>query len=593
MLKNLSNLKWFFREHRIAMIFVLINNLFMNLFTIASPIILGRAVDAIAGKTITAPMLRNYLLILIFCAIALNITGYLWSYYIFRNSRIIEYRLLNVLMNKILYMPRTFFEKFLPGELMTIANTSLESIQEFVSFGFMAFFDSIMYLPTVLIIMGFYISWKLTFFACIPLIIVAIMTNLSGKYIYNFYNKQQDAMSKLNDNVLEGVTGIRLVRAYNLEERIFDTFDQITDDVYNRSLDTEKVQNIFWPISNVFLAFSYAFSLILGANMIRLGEISLGEMITFNIFLGYLTWPMYAIGEFINVSQRASSATNKFYNVLDTKNDRIDSEIRLQPLDAFGDIVFSNYHFQYPSSPKENLNGIDLVLKKGKTLGIAGKTGSGKSTLIKQLLMQYPLGSGNIRVGSQDLANIETASWMQHISYVSQDTILFSDSIKENVLFGLVQNTDDTNLSDALQERIRHSIFLANLEKDVDSFRDGLDTQVGERGIAVSGGQKQRVSIARALIKNADLLILDDSLSAVDAKTETKILDNIKQNRQGKSNIIISHRLSAISHADEIIVLDDGRIIERGTHDTLMQSDTWYKKQYDIQKLEEEKHDEE
>ncbi len=591
MLKNLSRLKWFFKEHRVIMTMVVLISILQNLFTVASPIILGRAVDDISKKTITESSLAHYLWILLFCAVAMYVLGYFWTYFIFRNSRIIEYRLLNILMDKILHMPRTFFEKFLPGELMTRANTSLESIQDFVSFGFMAFFDSLLYLPTVLIIMGFYISWKLTAFACIPLIIVAIMTNWSGKYIYRYYNKQQDALSALSDNVLESVTGIRLVRAYNLEEREYQKFEKITDSVYERSLDTEKIISIFWPISNVFLAFSYALSMIIGAGMIRLGEISLGQMITFNIFLGYLTWPMYAIGEFINVGQRASSAAGKFYEVLDEKNDCIANPEKLHPLQAFGDIEFQNYSFQYPLSSQCNLIDINLKIQKGKTLGIAGKTGSGKSTLIKQLLLQYPLGSGKIRIHHEDIANLERKSLMNYISYVSQDNILFSTSIRENVLFGLGDSANEEFEND-IDELVMHSVRLADLERDVNGFRQGLDTQVGERGIAVSGGQKQRISIARALMKNADLLILDDSLSAVDAKTEAKILDNIRQNREGKTNIIISHRLHAIAHADEIIVMDNGKIVERGSHEELMNRDTWYKKQYDIQKLE-EKNDEE
>jgi ABC superfamily ATP binding cassette transporter, ABC protein len=291
---------------------------------------------------------------------------------------------------------------------------------------------------------------------------------------------------------------------------------------------------------------------------------------------------MYAVGELFNTAQRASASSDRVYEVLESQDDRkVENVKEIKVL--FGDIEFSDYNFKYPSSEVINLSDINLKIKEGETLGIAGKTGSGKSTLIKQILAQYPVGEGKFTISGVPFLEVDKINLMNDIAYVSQENILFSRSIKENILFG-----SDEKVSD---EELESIIELADLKRDINIFTNGVDTQVGERGIAVSGGQKQRIAIARAIIKNAKLLILDDSLSAVDARTESKIIRNIKKNRQNKTTIIISHRLSAISHADNIIVLDNGRIVEQGTHDELVSTDTWYLRQYNIQKLEEGEHE--
>lgn len=582
----LQKLKWFFKERWAWNIGAIIFNNIANILVVLSPVVLGKAIDSIAMGEITEKLLNKYIVVLMIMAVTLYLVSIYWSNLVFINGRLIGTKLLISLMQKILYMPKIFFEKYSSGDLITRANTSIESIDEFMGFGMMALVDIIFYMPVIIFVMGFWISWRLTVISIIPLIIVAWLTNYMGKYIYNYYMKQQDAMSDMSSMALEQVVGIRLVRAYALEEKGVQEFERKAKEVYHKSLDSELVANSFWPITNIFLALSYAISLLYGAKLIEEGVITLGKLVTFHIFINFLTWPMYAIGEFVNVSQRGASATEKVYEILEYQEkggmqyeispERKDTLYKISKLE---NIVFKDYSFQYPLSEEKNLLNINIEILKGKTLGIVGKTGSGKTTLIRQLLCEYPIGEGELTGDGISFSEMEKSSLMEHIAYVSQDNILFSKSIRENIGFGMKEEN---------QEILEKAIYLADLSRDIQGFINGLDTLVGERGIAISGGQKQRVAIARAIVKFADILILDDALSAVDTRTEERIIYNIKKVRKNKTTIIISHRLSAVFHADEIIVLEKGKIIERGNHQSLMSENTWYARQFIAQRLEKE-----
>ncbi len=304
--------------------------------------------------------------------------------------------------------------------------------------------------------------------------------------------------------------------------------------------------------------------------------ISLGDLVSFNVYLGMLIWPMFAIGELINVMQRGNASLDRVQETLNAKEDVInpDKPVAINHPES---IKFSQFSFQYPTSNNENLQDIKVDLQKGQTLGVVGKTGSGKTTFVKQLLREYPMGKGELSFSDVSLADQLKEDVRDWIGYVPQDHVLFSRTVKENILFGHPEATDEE-----LQQAIDQSAF----RKDLEMLPEGLSTLVGEKGVALSGGQKQRISIARALIKNPEILILDDSLSAVDAKTEAKIIENIRRERSGKTTIITTHRLSAVSHADWIIVLDDGRLIQEGTHQELVEQAGWYKEQYDRQQIE-------
>lgn len=441
----------------------------------------------------------------------------------------------------------------------------------------MTLFDSTIYMGAIILAMGFLISWKLTILSMLPIPIMAVLMQYFGKIVHERYMKAQDSFGELNDNVLESVAGVRVIRAYVQEKKDEKRFADMSEEVYEKNIHVAKINALFGPITKVGTGISYVVALGYGAILVSNGEMSVGQLVTFNVYLGLAVWPMIAIGELINVMQQGNASLDRVQEVLkyeqDVKNPN--DPVHVKSPTSLG---FNEFSFQYPMSQMKNLHNISLHVKRGQTLGIVGKTGAGKTTFVKQLLKEYPLEEGQFTIGNVDISKLTKEELLEWIGYVPQDHVLFSRTIRENILFGK---------EDASKEDIHEAIRLAYFENDLKNLPLGLETLVGEKGISLSGGQKQRVSIARAMIKNPEILILDDSLSAVDAKTEAKIIENIGQVRNGKTTIITTHRLSAVQHADQIIVLDDGRIIEKGTHEELLQKEGWYKEQYDRQQLEE------
>lgn len=579
MFKTLKKLFWFFKKRKKNYIIGVLVLQLANFIIIFPPIIIGKAIDSIAKGTLTWNELTTYVALMIILFSSEYICNFTWSYNVFSNSIVIDFDLRNMIMDKILSMPRPFFEKFSSGDLMSRATSDVTTISDLLGYGTMAFSDGICYLSTVIIAMGAIISWKLTFFSILPLPFLVLFSNYLGNHIHNEYTKQQEAFSAMSDVALENINGLRVVRSYVLENQSIANFEKSIIDVYKKSLRTEIIADIFWPSSKIFTSLSYAIAIWYGSSLIASGQITLGELISFNIYLGFLVWPMFSIGDFINIAQRASTSIERIYEVLEEKdNVTQENEVKLKE-DAPYDLRFENYTFKYPTSPYNNLENINIFIPEGSTLGIVGKTGSGKSTLIKQILKEYEYGSGDVLLGNNPLKNIEISSLMSKIGYVPQDSVLFSKTIKENILIGK---------NDADDEKIEMAIYLAGLSKDISNFSKGVNTLVGERGVSISGGQKQRISIARALLKEPDILILDDSLSAVDSKTQMNIIQNIRNIRKDKTTIIVSHRLSLVSHAQEIIVMNDGKIVERGNHENLMEQNGWYATQYQTQQLKED-----
>lgn len=381
----------------------------------------------------------------------------------------------------------------------------------------------------------------------------------------------------MNDDVLESIEGIRVTRAFAQEDNLNRRFSRMTTDVVDKFMAVEKLDALFKPLTIIVTMISFIIALGYGSVLVNRGEISIGDLIAFNVYLNMMVWPMFAIGLLFNIMQRGNASLDRVMEVLETDDVMADSVDSLVAPDHH--VSFDAVHFQYPSSEQVNLKAVNIELGVGETLGIVGPTGSGKTTLIRQILKEYPVGEGRITLGGVQIGQLTKRRVREKIGYVSQENILFSRSVRDNILFGR---------PDASEEEIARAIELASFTEDVKRLPQGLDTLVGEKGIAISGGQKQRISIARAMIKNPDILILDDSLSAVDAKTETAIIEHIQQSRSGKTTIISTHRLSAVQHADLIVVLDNGEIIQQGTHASLIRQPGWYLEQFNRQQLREE-----
>ncbi|MEQ6353507.1 ABC transporter ATP-binding protein [Lysinibacillus sp. M3] len=572
----LSKLSWFFKEYWKQYTIAVVLLMIASGLEVVPPYLLGSIIDLLTAGEMTPALLTKYILIFVCIIIGGYTLNFVWQFRLFEGAINLEKILRRNLMQHFLRMTPTFYEKNRTGDLMARATNDLNAVSMTAGFGIMTLIDSTIYMGFIIFAMGYMISWKLTFFAMLPVPIMAVLIQYLGKIVHERYMKAQDAFGELNDSVLESVAGVRVVRAYVQEKKDEANFAEMSEIVYEKNMHTAKINALFGPITKVGTGISYVVALGYGAHLVAIEAMTVGQLVTFNVYLGLAVWPIFAIGELINVMQQGNASLDRVQETLNYEAD-VRNIANPQTIAIPNAIGFDDLTFQYPLSQVKNLQRISLSLKKGQTLGIVGKTGAGKTTFLRQLLREYPIGEGQLSIDGVDIAAQTKEQLLDWIGYVPQDHVLFSRTIRENILFGK---------EDATQSELHQAIRSAYFEKDLKNLPMGLETLVGEKGVSLSGGQKQRVSIARALIKDPEILMLDDSLSAVDAKTEARIIENIQRERQDKTTIITTHRLSGIQHADLIIVLDEGQIVEQGTHEQLLSQQGWYKEQFDRQQLE-------
>lgn len=575
MFQAIKKLMWFFKDHWKRYSIAIILLLIANVVEVLPPWIVGQTIDKISDRSLTEQIYYQLVIIFIIVLILSYIVNYIWRTLIFSGSQILESLMRRKLMQKFLSMSPTFFEKNRTGDLMAKSTNDLNQIRNTAGIGILTLIDSTTFMGTIILTMGITVSWKLTLCALIPLPLLAILEIELGKRIHKRYLISQKSFGDMNDSVLESIEGVRVTRAYVQEDKLNKDFKNMTESVVEKFMNVEKMDAFFQPITIIITAMSQVIGIGYGAFLVNSGEMTIGGLISFTVYLNMLVWPMFSVGILINIMQRGNASIDRVEETLNEAETVIDVENKGIPSH---DIGMNSVVFKYPSSESINLNNINIILGKGETLGIVGATGSGKTTLIKQILKEYPTGDGEIVLGDTNINQISKSDLRSLIGYVSQENILFSRSIRDNIRFGKTDATDN---------EIEEAIKLAYFEKDIERLPQGLETLVGEKGIAISGGQKQRIAIARALIMDPKILILDDALSAVDAKTEKKIIQNIQKYRQGKTTIIATHRLSGVKHANQIVVMDHGEITESGTHDQLLQMNGWYKSQFERQRLKE------
>lgn len=564
---------WFISYYKIKYVFAILFLLLSNLVGLIPPYITGRLTDLIFEGTID---LRPFLIILGINLLVVVIKYFFamgWAYFTFRAGDEIDYKTRDNLMTKFLKQSLKFFEENSTGSLMAKATNDVDSLTQLASFGTLSLFDSTVFPFLIIIMMALVVDVRLTLAAIVPLPILAYLVIWIGNKVYVRWDKVQQAFDHLNTNVLEDVEGIRIIRVYNLQKSRYVKFKFRGQELVDKNLDVVKYQALMTPIQSIIPALTFIIALGYGSLLISRGEITIGQLVSFTYYLNMLVWPMYAFGNFINMKQQANASMDRIQSVLDYEEDMLEND-QVIDIEINPSIEFKNHSFKYPSSKDYVLKDINIKLESGNTLGIIGKTGAGKSTLIKQVLGIYPMETNSIYLNGEQINKYSLSSVRDLIGYVPQKHMIFSKSIRDNIKL---------SKPDASDEEVIDAIRLADLEKDLSTFPKGLDTLAGEKGISLSGGQKQRIAIARAFLKDPDILILDDAMSAVDSRTERNIINNIKKYRQGKTTIISSHRISQVQELDEIVILDKGSIVERGSHGDLLKEGKWYFRQYENQ----------
>ncbi|MFP5493479.1 ABC transporter ATP-binding protein [Parvimonas sp. G1641] len=552
-----------------------------SLILIYLVVLSGKIVDLFKSPTFEASKVYSYVALMIFLGLVNFLSFMTFAYLSFGSGAKLKMYYKDLIFRKILKKSPDFFQKNTAGDVIGLADNETKYIYEYFSFGILLACDSI-FMPLICAIyLVFFLSWELTIAVMLPFVFTAIITNLISKKVGKVSEEMNLTFGKSSQEILEIIEGIKLIKSYVNEEVRQKNISKIIKYYF----DLAYLESNLWMmsfLSNSFIrVVSMVIGLFYGAFLVRNGSISIGKLVTFFGLGETLAWSFWGLGDCINTYKRALVSINRINLLLDDKTEIEDGD---KILEDFSTMEFKNFSFYYPEEKEASLKDISFKLNKGETLGIVGKSGSGKSTLVKQILRFYNFDKNKVFINNVPYEDYDITSVRSKFGYVSQENILLSKTVRENILFGSVSEDD---------ERIINVIKKADFYKDIQNLEKGLDTVVGERGLGLSGGQKQRISLARALYRDPEILVLDDSFSAIDANTESKIINSLKENRKNRTNIIISHRISAVEHADLILVMDNGEIVDRGTHEELISKDSWYKEQFEYQSLDKEEEDEE
>nr|WP_231136044.1 SmdA family multidrug ABC transporter permease/ATP-binding protein [Providencia rettgeri] len=539
------------------------------------PRIVGVVVDGISKGAMPTKQLITYVLIMLLIALVVYGLRYIWRLWLFGASYKLAVQLRQKFYRQLSLQNQAFYHKYRTGDLIARTTNDVDRVVVGAGEGVLTLVDSLVMGCAVLIMMSVEISWQLTLLALIPMPIMALIIKRYGDQLHQRFKHAQGAFSSLNNHAQESLTSIRMIKAFGLEDHQSNQFEQVATEAGRRNMHVAKVDARFDP--TIFMAIGMANLLAIagGSWMVLNDTLTLGELTSFVMYLGLMIWPMLALAWMFNIVERGSAAYSRILSLLNEPLVIQDGSHSLQP--EKGNLNVNIINFSYPETKRIALHDIKFDLKPGQFLGLCGPTGAGKSTLLTLLQRQFDVTEGAICYQGLSLPEIRLDEWRARLSIVNQSPFLFSDTVAGNIALGR---------PNATQDEIEQAACIACVHDDILRLPEGYSTQVGERGVMLSGGQKQRISIARAILQNAEILVLDDALSAVDGQTEFTILQNLSHWRQGRTMIISAHRLSALVEADNIIVLSQGAIVSRGKHEALIEQSGWYKDMYQYQQIE-------
>lgn len=568
-----SRLSWFFKHQWKQYLIGVVALILVAVCNVIPPRIIGNVVDSVSNKNMTVRFLVINMVTLFVVAIMQYLLRFLWQKMIYGSSYVLERDLRSRLFHHFMKMDKTFYQKWRTGDLMAHATNDIDAVRDVAGPGILTLADSLITGVSMILAMGMFVNWKMTLMAVLPLLLLAVMANVLGGKIHVAFRNSQAAFSSINNKTQESVVGIKVLKALGQETEDEEDFDRYVDKNIKANKRSYRLDAMFDPLTTLIMGISYTLTIIFGGLAVLQQRITIGQLVSFITYMAELMWPMYAVGSLFNLLERGSASYDRISDLLNEKSSAVKTKDSLTTVPN-GLLDFRVESFAYPDDPKIALHDVDFKLKPGQTLGIVGPTGGGKSTIISLLMRDFDHYQGSINVGKVDIRKFDLNSYLNTIGYVPQTNFLFSTDVRDNVRFANI---------DATQEEVEQASFVADLDADIKQMPEGYDTRVGELGVSLSGGQKQRLAIARAILSNPKLLILDDSLSAVDSKTERHIESRIAKNRRQGTTIIAASRLSSVEDADEIIVVENGTIVEKGTHQELLQQAGWYADTYNLQ----------
>lgn len=567
----------YIRRHKVQYIGGIVTLFILDFANLYIPKVTGIITDGLAARTLDMGGVFQNIVIILMIGLTLAVGRFLWRYFIFGAARGVEREIRDDMFAHLETLDVEYYNEHKTGDLMTRFTSDLNAVRMAIGPAVIAAFDAVVMTVMVIVQMMVYVNIRLTLVAVIPMIFIAFGELYFGKIMQKRFLERQEAVSDLTDFVQESFSGVRVVKSFVRERSQIRAFARANANAKEKNLRIAKMEAVVIPLLDVVIGISSLLTLLYGGWLALNGEITIGRFVAFNQYITMLVWPMLACGEAINMLSQGGAGIKRIQEVFAQESEIADRD-DVSPVNCIrGDIRLHHLTFIHRGHSEPTLRDISLDVKAGTTLAVIGRTGNGKSTLVNLLLHLYNTKPGMIFIDGRDINTIPLKTLRENIAYVPQDNFLFSDTLKSNIAFG-------TN-NDEMDEIVR-ATKIACIHDNIIAFPDGYETIVGERGVTLSGGQKQRSSIARALKKDAPILILDDALSAVDTDTEERILRNLKENRQGKTTILIAHRISTIQNADVILVLEDGEAKECGSHKELMELGGIYRDMFEKQQLE-------